>query len=568
MKYPFSAGRCACLLLGFFTLSTMFASDVGFYGIVKDKRFSQDSGAAPVLFSSGGFRFQCFVDSSEPNVITSAALGLPSGGSRTLSPDGSESYSFEAQFDSASAMNSVYGTGTYSLSVESENDIISFAQMTMPADAYPAGPFITNYIAAQSIDPAGAFTLYWSGFANGTASDFIQVQVRDTNDNTIFASSGQPGGPGALNGTNTLIVIPAGTLSPGQTYQGEIFFAKAVVSDTTSIPGAQGVLAFLARTSFNIQAAGSGQPDAIELYGVFKAQSFMQTNDAAPVFSTNEPPFQFQSFVDTSATNVVLAADVRLPGGTIQMLSAEDDGKSWSLEDGFSTQSGLDSACGIGTYTMRLSRSGSMTNVVPLNLPADAYPDTPQITNYSAAQSINPSNNFTLFWNPFTGGTSNDFIQVEIGRGNDQTVFHSSGPGEPGSLNGTSTSFQIPTGTLSPGETYSVQLMFVRLTSTDTTSIPGALGLAGFIKTTTASIRTTGTPFMVRLQVVGMVNGQFQFKFNSQPGRNYQVQWLDSLPNSSPSWGNLWFINATSSETVFTDTFPLSTQRFYRVEVQ
>jgi hypothetical protein len=312
MTHYFLAGRCARFLLGFFVVSTALASDVSFYGIVKERTFVQNTNTGPAAVVSGGFGFQCFIDSSEPNVINSAQLTPPSGPSRALSPDGPDSFFFGEQFDSASAMNAVYGTGTYNLGIQSENDIISFAQMDMPADAYPAAPpFITNYDEAQNIDPEGSFGLVWSGFTNGTAGDFIQVQIQDTNGNPVFASSGPPGAPGALNGIHTSIVIPAGALAPGREYNGEIFFAKIVVSNTADIPGARGILAFAARTSFKLRTSSPVQ-EAINLYGVFKAQNFMQTNDAPPVLSTNEAPFQFNSFVDVSATNEVLYADLRL----------------------------------------------------------------------------------------------------------------------------------------------------------------------------------------------------------------------------------------------------------------
>lgn len=561
MKNPLSASRPACLLLGVL-VSTTFASDVSFYGVAKEKLFLQSNASAPTLASGGAFRFSCFVDSTAPNLIFGATLGLPSGGSVILSPDGSESWFFEAQFDSASQMNATYTAGTYNLTVESENDDISFAQLDMPTDAYPGAPFVTNFVAAQSIDADADFTLRWSGFLTGTTSDFIQVEIRDpVNDSAVFRSVSQPGGPGALNGTDTSIVIPGGTLVAGQTYDGQIFFAKLVASDMTSIPGAQGVLAFLARTTFTVQAGAPNTP--VEIYGVFKAQNFQQTNDSVPVFPTNEPPFRFQSFVDT-ASNALQAADVQLPGGSLVSLGLEGDGQSWAFEQGFTTEAALDASYPAGPYTMRLSQGGGVTNVVPLSLPADAYPTTPQILNYATAQSIDPSNNFTLSWSAFGGGTSNDFVLVEIESASLQTVLESGAPGQPGALNGTSTSLVIPAHTLSPGETYALRLMFLRVGYLDETSIPGALGVAGLIKRTAATLRTTGTPFAIRLRVMGMVDGHFQFQFNSDPGKAYQIQWSEVLP----TWQDLWFTNATGNEVIFTDPFPIATQRFYRVQAQ
>lgn len=561
MKPPLRFTCCFISLLLVSLGQPVFAGDIGFYGVIKEQAFLQNGNVTPSFTNA---HFECFVDSTAPNLINSASVQIPSGGSRTLVADGSDAYHFKDVFNSTSALNSVYGTGTYRLDIDSENDGFSFAQLSMPSDAYGSAPFITNYVAAQNIDPAADFTLYWSSFVGGTANDFIEVRIQDDLGNEVFSSL-PPGSPGAPNGTSTSFMIPANSLAAGRQYDANVSFIKVAVFDTTQIPGSTGVVAFVTKTSFKIQTSGSaGQ---IKTYAVIKMQDFMQTNNGAPVFSTNEPPFAFQSFVNATATNVVTNATVQIPSSAIKNLAPEDQGKSWSFSEGFSSLSALNASYGNGLYTMSIA-TASTNYSIPLPMPlaqADTYPNTPQFTNYLAAQSINPSNDFVLYWTAFSGGTTNDYVQVEVRDGSDNAVFRSGEPGATNALNGTSTpSLSIPADTLLPGTTYNVQLLFAHPVTLDTTNIPGAIGFAAYVKKTAAQIHTTGTPPVVTLQALGFVNGHFQFKFNSIPGRNYQIQWSDTLP----AWQNLWFTNATAPETVFTDTFGLNSQRFYRVQAQ
>ena len=49
-----------------------------------------------------------------------------------------------------------------------------------------------------------------------------------------------------------------------------------------------------------------------------------------------------------------------------------------------------------------------------LSLPLDSYPSTPHLTNWAAAQAVDSTGDFTLVWDPFTGGTTNDFVYLKV----------------------------------------------------------------------------------------------------------------------------------------------------------
>ena len=95
-----------------------------------------------------------------------------------------------------------------------------------------------------------------------------------------------------------------------------------------------------------------------------------------------------------------------------------------------------------------------------MNLPAYVPPNSPQVSNYVAAQSVNPSQPFTLNWNTFTNGGSTDWILLEIEGGPVGALFETPIPGQPNALNGTATSVMIPAGTLPADSTNTAVLAF------------------------------------------------------------------------------------------------------------
>jgi len=299
----------------------------------------------------------------------------------------------------------------------------------------------------------------------------------------------------------------------------------------------------------------------IAVYGLVKEQRLVQTNNAAPVPDAASP-FSFQCFVDSTGPDLITSASVSLPSSAMRTLTADGE-DSFAFLESFPSASALNSAYGTGTYTLTIDSENDF-NAAQLSLPSAAFPNAPQITNYTAAQAINPINAFTLAWLPFSGGTGADFIEFTIRDSAENSVFRSGELGSNGHLNGTNTSMLIPPGSLFPGETYQLDLMFAKIVTRDTSSIPNATGVVGFLSRTSIGIKTTGEVPKVSLQVISIAAGSFQFRFNTQPGKAYQVQFADSLPD----WQNYFYTNATSSEVVITDGSAGSgPRRFFRVMV-
>ena len=161
----------------------------------------------------------------------------------------------------------------------------------------------------------------------------------------------------------------------------------------------------------------------------------------------------------------------------------------------YTTQAALDTAVSNGTYTIQIDTRSQGTFLCNLTLTGNAYPNAPRFTNYTAAQVIDATQPFTLAWDAFTGGTTNDFILLLISSAPNETptnYFASPLPGQPGAVTGTNRTLLIPANTLPSGKQLFAKLSFLKVTNTNVTSYPGVIGYAGYGGTTI--MPTTNAP--------------------------------------------------------------------------
>ncbi len=237
--------------------------------------------------------------------------------------------------------------------------------------------------------------------------------------------------------------------------------------------------------------SGGGAPDVTQFL-VVKGQLFSQTGATPTAQTTNAEINMSVSTPGSPASSFVSSASVGLPNQNVVNLANQTD--SFEFQDANLTTAGLNSIYPNGTYAVNIQTVHDGNFSVPLSLTGDTYPNTPTILNFSATQSVDPLNDFTLQWGAFTGGSSNDFVRVTVREISaifgDTTVFESANVGQPGALNGTSTSVLIPANTLTSGTTYKAELLFGKLVAMDTTSYPGVLGFSAYYKKTEFDIIT------------------------------------------------------------------------------
>lgn len=234
--------------------------DVTHYLAVKSLLFAQTNASAPV--SVAGNSCSALLEVGEPSsgTVVSASVQLPGGSTRTLfeEPDASN-FKTKEWFSNTNNLNAVYGNGLYSFIIVGAHDGTRTATVNFASTSFPNAPQVLNWSAAQAIDPNSDFVLTWNNFVGGTPNDFIQLEIYANNGLDVFCTPGF-GEPGALNGTNTSVTIPAHTLGLGTNYTAILTFAKLISLNTNDYPGAVGVAACVVDTEFDLHTAG---PDSV-----------------------------------------------------------------------------------------------------------------------------------------------------------------------------------------------------------------------------------------------------------------------------------------------------------------
>jgi uncharacterized repeat protein (TIGR01451 family) len=232
----------------------------------------------------------------------------------------------------------------------------------------------------------------------------------------------------------------------------------------------------------------------VDVYGVLKAQLFVQTNTGAPK-KVRPTGFVFVAEVDPIATGSVASASVRLPSGEIGTLSTGSTDIEYDFSDQFSAVGQLNRAYPDSEYTLTIGDTNGVVKILNLNLPSGLFPKPPHVNNWVATQVMNTNQNLTIVWDALPGGTKADVVGVSIqDEVNNQDVFFTPNPGQPGALDGTATSVTVPSNTFSSSGTYLATLTYIKNPVLDSTSFPGAQGIAGHTTITGFEIRPTSGP--------------------------------------------------------------------------
>ena len=219
--------------------------------------------------------------------------------------------------------------------------------------------------------------------------------------------------------------------------------------------------------------------DDASFIAVVKTQSFAQFNAIVPLLIDEEDdegrkPISFEVFVQGTSTGAINSGSFSAPG-SVASGSLEQDGQRWFFEQFFDKKPQLDTAFpSSGDYVVNLEGENDGSQSVTLSFASENYPNVPFITNFEALQVLDASTAVTVDWTPFQGGTADDHISFYINKENSSdggTVYEAPNPGQPGALDGTSTSLILPPGTLEPGSDYSVQIGFYRIGTPDTSYV-------------------------------------------------------------------------------------------------
>lgn len=560
-----ASGRRQILLAAFLftTCLRVGAVEAIYYFAAKSMEYRQSNNAAPTPKGNPA-RFSAQIGLTAANSVTNATVQfMPAGTLNTLTLGGggaagiSNAFGFQAKFASQSALDTAYPNGNYQIVIQALHDGTKTSTLALNGNAYPAGaPTISNafdpsFGAVVVTNPASNFTLSWAPFSGGTTSDFIQVTIADSLGNLLLRTP-DPGQPGALNGTNASLVIPANTLPTGSQIFAALVFAKVVQLNSTGYPGVPGYAAYYTETDFGFVTLAEDTAN----YNISKRELFNQTSFGAPV-PAGGSPFRFVANVIATASNYVTSAQVQLPSpGGVDPLTPDPTETQFQFLQRFVTEAALDAAFVTGTYALEVSTAHDGYHVLPLTFPADAFPAAPHISNWAATQNVNAAADFNLIWDPFSGSSPLDFILVSAtdSLGN-VLVFEL--------LPNTATSFDFPPNTFQSGQSYQVQVQFRNVTAQDTTTYPGATGTVQFISATTVNL-TTAVTVAPALAVV-TTNGlrPLELLLTGQTSRLYAIDAASTLHNAS--WVPLVTNTAVNGQFLFTDTESSNIPaRFYR----
>lgn len=234
-------------------------NEVGSLTLGKGVLYRQTSVAAPILDSEAPYIFvACAAVACSNLPLTGISLDVPGGAVRNLSstrpPD---YYSYADIADSQAALESRYPNGNYLFTLQSAVGDLSHTVHFLTALTMPNAPRLTNFAAAQAVNPSQPFVLGWDAFSGVGADTCIQVEIYGE----IFQTPSL-GLPDALPGSARSVTIPAGTLQPDSAYQGAITFYNFLLSTNDYI----NLVYRSAVTEFSL-VTGSGAPELAVQHG-------------------------------------------------------------------------------------------------------------------------------------------------------------------------------------------------------------------------------------------------------------------------------------------------------------
>ena len=245
-----------------------------------------------------------------------------------------------------------------------------------------------------------------------------------------------------------------------------------------------GIAAALLTASGSVQAG-------VTAYGLFKGRGYNQTGPGTIVLDSGGEAYRVFSFIATAGPDEITLGQANIPGKLFPIFfSPGDDPTSSIFEQAYSSQAELDGDIPNGPVNYQIIDSDFATLNASLSVNGDAYPTASPISNYAAAQSIDPAQPFTVQWTAPAGLTASDYVVVSV-HSADGELTRSPMPWQAGALAGTATSFTVPANTLAGGD-LEVNLTFVKVTGRNTSAIPGAVGLTGYFSGLDVPLKVSG----------------------------------------------------------------------------
>lgn len=286
---------------------------------------------------------------------------------------------------------------------------------------------------------------------------------------------------------------------------------------------------------------GSGT-NAITSFSVGKVHHYNQTSAGTPTLDPASP-YGFSGVTALSSNRTAMSVTLALPTGSVSNLThlPPPQAEMFILAAFDTSLSNYDATFPAGHYSFFVQAASSNQTVV-VNLPTTnslAQPGAPHLTNYLAAQAVNPSQAFVLGWDAFPGGTAADYIDVDV-----DTAYHSPEPGLPGALTGTARTFTIPAGTLQPNSNYLARVGFFHYVGATNASYATAAYRATYTEFSMITTSGSATGPLI-LTNAAYVPANFSFDVLCSTGQTVTVEYRTNL--AAGQWTTLLTTNSPGS---------------------
>lgn len=404
-------------------------------------------------------RYQALVTvSGDSQTVSYAEINSPSA-NYVLNSIGGNTQLLFTEFNSKAELDIAYPAGEYLFWVSEDDVFTNYGEYLLPGDAYPTSPQFQNFTEILNFDAMEEQSISWVA-APGNVS-FVQVRILDGLDNVWTQG---------FDSSVTSTVLPANTLNQDKEYSLVLrFWAPAITNENPPTE-----LGYLSSTYMDFQTSSDGGGDpGIEFAYIIKERSFSQDSNAAPT-----DPLGWSFGAGVEGGNDVIGNSLDYPGGSLPLVGSPGE---YEIEDAdFPTQAALDAAFPSGAYTLNLSVDAVEQALGPFDISGDAYPAAPQILNLEEFRAHDFTQNFTLNWSPFSDADPNDqiLIQIESRTDNQEVAFEF--------LDASTTSYEIPGGSILPEKRYRIELLFIN----ETDGVESPETIIGYLSCTDADIST------------------------------------------------------------------------------
>src|SRR5437762_3805516 len=223
MKFSRSYSRSVRMMLFLvltFSAGSSFAQNVAGFVLGKIQNFQQTSPAAPVMNATAPFQFGSIISMGTATINSATLTFTGTSSPRSYTPAGNGDFEILDTFTTQAQLDAAYGSGNYSLSINTSAGTFSRSIFFFGFLSYPTTPMLTvpanNWQSGMLvIDSAADYNFTWNSFVGGGATDGIELIIREA---AITV--------GPLPATQTSYTLPAGSLQPGTTYTCDLAFLR------------------------------------------------------------------------------------------------------------------------------------------------------------------------------------------------------------------------------------------------------------------------------------------------------------------------------------------------------